>query len=296
MINRWRRARRHRNGVRRGQSLVEFALILPAFLLLVVAALDLGRLFYAQMTITNAAREGALQAALDSSSFDPAQGCTDSNPIMCRVLTESADSFYTIASSDVSLSCSPAACSSAPVLGDMATVTVQGHFTLITPIVSSFTGGSVIGIASWATAQRDVEPDVGLGPSPSPTPTPAPTGTPTPTVSPTPTPSPPVCTAPVARFTASPTGGTYYQNDQHPGTLFTFTDTSTLTPIDGCTTVWSWDFGDGAGATGQGPQAHIYTAKGLGPNKTYTVTLVVSVSNGVDPTLTASWSVEVGVS
>jgi len=42
----------------RGQSLVEFALILPLFVLLVVGVFDLGRAFFAYIAISNAAREG----------------------------------------------------------------------------------------------------------------------------------------------------------------------------------------------------------------------------------------------
>lgn len=42
-----------------GQELVEFALVLPLLLLLVFGAVDLGRLFHAYITISNAAREGA---------------------------------------------------------------------------------------------------------------------------------------------------------------------------------------------------------------------------------------------
>ena len=45
--------------VRRGQGLVEFALILPVVALIIFGALDLGRAFYASITVTNAAREGA---------------------------------------------------------------------------------------------------------------------------------------------------------------------------------------------------------------------------------------------
>ena len=41
-----------------GQSLVEFALILPLFVLLVVGVFDLGRAFFAYIAISNAAREG----------------------------------------------------------------------------------------------------------------------------------------------------------------------------------------------------------------------------------------------
>jgi hypothetical protein len=43
----------------RGQELMEFAIVLPLLLLIVFGVLDLGRLFHALITITNAAREGA---------------------------------------------------------------------------------------------------------------------------------------------------------------------------------------------------------------------------------------------
>ena len=44
---------------RRGQSLVEFALILPAFLLMAVMVFDLGRAVYYSSVLHNAAREAA---------------------------------------------------------------------------------------------------------------------------------------------------------------------------------------------------------------------------------------------
>ena len=44
---------------RKGQSLVEFALLLPVFVLAVVVVFDLGRAIYYYSAIHNAAREGA---------------------------------------------------------------------------------------------------------------------------------------------------------------------------------------------------------------------------------------------
>jgi Flp pilus assembly protein TadG len=44
---------------RSGQELVEFAVVLPFLLVVVVGVLDLGRAFHAVITITNVAREGA---------------------------------------------------------------------------------------------------------------------------------------------------------------------------------------------------------------------------------------------
>ena len=43
----------------RGQSLLELALLMPLILLLVMGALEFGRLIFTQIVITNAAREGA---------------------------------------------------------------------------------------------------------------------------------------------------------------------------------------------------------------------------------------------
>ena len=54
----------HRNR-ERGQSLVEFALILPIFLLFIFGILDLGRAVYAYHTLNNAAREAGRVAMVD---------------------------------------------------------------------------------------------------------------------------------------------------------------------------------------------------------------------------------------
>jgi uncharacterized protein (UPF0333 family) len=51
----------------RGQSLIEFALLLPLLLVLIVSAIEFGRLFYTKIVITNAAREGAYYYAADPS-------------------------------------------------------------------------------------------------------------------------------------------------------------------------------------------------------------------------------------
>ena len=48
----------------RGQSLVEFALVLPIFLVLVLGIIDFGLGLKSWITITNAAREGARYAAV----------------------------------------------------------------------------------------------------------------------------------------------------------------------------------------------------------------------------------------
>jgi len=54
-----------------GQTLVEFAFVLPILLLLMVAIIDFGILFYSQMAVSNAAWEGARAGA---TIIDPSRG------------------------------------------------------------------------------------------------------------------------------------------------------------------------------------------------------------------------------
>ena len=51
-----------------GQSMVEFALVLPVLLLLLCGIVDFGWIYYNQITLNNAAREGARYAVIH---YDP---------------------------------------------------------------------------------------------------------------------------------------------------------------------------------------------------------------------------------
>jgi len=57
---------RHPRSTEIGQSLVEFSLVLPIFLVLIFGLVDFGRAFYTWLIVTEAAREGARAAAVQS--------------------------------------------------------------------------------------------------------------------------------------------------------------------------------------------------------------------------------------
>src|SRR4051794_32569152 len=84
----------------RGQSIMELAIIAPVLLVLLAAAVDLGRLFYSQITINNAAREGALAAAQNPTKYEPGQNCVppshgpNTNAVICAVQRETASSAF----------------------------------------------------------------------------------------------------------------------------------------------------------------------------------------------------------
>ena len=275
----------------RGQSLVEFALILPILMLFFATTLDLGRLALAELSIENSAREGAFQAAKTPTDINNTQPCpadASSNKIICRVQLEAKSSGITIAPADVSATCSVPGCATG--LGNRVTVAVVGHFQLLTPILAPFFGGTTaVTFTRSSTSQIETLPAPPTAGPISITPTPAPTATASPTASAsgspgasptasasataTPTPSPtPNCTLPSAGFTytVSPDTGVA------PVTLtVSNTTTSPFCPI----TSWFWKFGDSTTSTELAPPPHVYVAKG-----NYKVTLTVTNAAGTDTT------------
>ncbi len=251
----------------RGQALVELALVTPILLLLLLGAIDLGRLFYARITVANAAREAAMVAASTPTSYTAGAACSASNRVMCAATRESSGSFVTVAPADVVLACAP---SCAKTNGNRVTVTVTGHFEVLTPIIWVFTGGPNVTFNQSATADIIVLPAAASGPTPAPTvaPTVAPTGSIAPTPSPTVAPTP-VCSASVSF--------TYTQQNRNRPVVFT----STSTPTSGACaiTYWRWEFGNGQWAAGNLPStSHDYGSANQG--KTFNVTLTVTTPGG----------------
>ncbi len=134
---RFHRSTRHRG---RGQSLVEFALVIPIFLLIMVAIFDLGRAVFAYNSVTNAAREGARFAAVNQSSaliiqhaINQTQIAETAGPnvtVTFRSSTPNADYRTNAVCTTLDLDC-------------VAVVTYQTTFRPITPLIANilFSGG-----------------------------------------------------------------------------------------------------------------------------------------------------------
>jgi Flp pilus assembly protein TadG len=114
----------------KGQSLVEVALVLPVVLVILAIVLDLGRLYYVAVALTDAAGEGATYAAIN-----PA----DTTGAITRA-QEASGGFVQIDTGMVTVD-APAMAAGAPV-----TVTVQYDFKLATPIPYMIFGESFDGI------------------------------------------------------------------------------------------------------------------------------------------------------
>src|SRR4051812_5895809 len=121
--------RRHHS---RGQGLVEFALVFPILILLLIAVFDLGRLVFAYNDITNAARSGARVAIVDQTN----------NVARTAVINQAtslglkpADVTIDYLTSDLS-----APCPSPKQLGCVAHIKVNFAWRAITPIIGSIVG------------------------------------------------------------------------------------------------------------------------------------------------------------
>jgi len=131
----------------RGQALVETALVLPVFILILVALFDFGRAIYTYNTVANAARSGVRTAVINQIQTSP--DCDETRPTVNAANPHSSISACAVRSgasigvvaSDVSVSYAPPAgvtytCSPVKV-GCIATVTVQHSWSPITPIIST---------------------------------------------------------------------------------------------------------------------------------------------------------------
>lgn len=88
-----------------GQGLVEFALILPILLLLVLGALDLGRAFFVKVVLENSAREGAYYMVYNTSDgIKTVSGVTFASA-KAAVQKEAGTSGLTIPLANISVKC-----------------------------------------------------------------------------------------------------------------------------------------------------------------------------------------------
>jgi Flp pilus assembly protein TadG len=78
------RSRRHDS---RGQALVEFALVVPIFVLVLLGLFDMGRAVLYYSTISNASREAVRLAIVDQDTADVRQAAISSASAVMRVST-----------------------------------------------------------------------------------------------------------------------------------------------------------------------------------------------------------------
>ena len=247
-----RRRHRHGRSVSRGQSLVEFAIVLPILLLLTLVALDFGRVYLGWINLQSMSRIAANLAANNPTAW---QGGGDANvkakyqnqirsdavatncqlPLVAGVRTAPAPVF-----SDANAN------GSTSDIGDSATVSLSCSFDLITPGIKNIVGGSLtVSASSVFPVKSGMTSAMSSGPS---------------------------GTAPNAAFTGNGMLAPSTLTGVAPFTV-EFRDTSGGNP-----TSWLWTFpDDNTTSTLQDPLNHTFQTPG-----TYIVTMTATNAWGTD--------------
>jgi Flp pilus assembly protein TadG len=154
-------SKRHRT---RGQTMVEFALIFPILVLLLLIAVDFGRVFLGWVSLNNAARVGANYAAANPQD------------------TWGPGSDYQVLMNDNvgAINCTraptdPPTFGPTKAPGEIVTVDLTCSFPVITPLIGAFFPGGAVTVASSAAfpitfgCLVDCSPGTGGPPPPAPT-------------------------------------------------------------------------------------------------------------------------------
>lgn len=127
MRRRMRRSMRRLLRSERGASAVEFAMILPILVLLVVGIAEFGRAFQVKGTLAAAAREGVRTMALQN------------DQAAARTMVENVAASLNPAVTDADISISPAACPTTYPNNTDVTLTISYHL----PFFTGFFGSGV---------------------------------------------------------------------------------------------------------------------------------------------------------
>ncbi len=246
----------------RGQALVEFALVIPILALLLVMAIDFGRVFFEVVALQNAARIGADYAASHADAWNgPPSGDEMNEQAHYQALVLGDLQGHTCVLDPLQ----------DPVFssfddGALAYVRLDCKFGLVTPLAEQVLGGpAAISARADFAVNRTINPNLPESSIPPPN----------------------LCSGPEADFATDPGTSAPGTNTVHinAGDEVAFTDTSTFE--GGCDITLSWDFDDGppiADSADPTP-SHVFADPG-----TFTVTLTVTNAGGSD---TATVTVDV---
>lgn len=156
MASRLRPSHTLRRPRRRGQAVVEFALILPLLLLLTIGVVDLARIFSSYIALVDGVREASLYAALGTNNTKWCTVQPDTDAVACPpgsdpLVNESADPnniAYQINSAGLDVAgidmwapvCTPDPCDATSVVR----ITATYEMDLLTPILGDILGQNVV--------------------------------------------------------------------------------------------------------------------------------------------------------
>lgn len=260
---------RYRRKPTLGQALVEMAIVMPVLILLLVMAIDFGRVFFGWVALQNAVRIGADLAAQSNTSWPPADNTEPENLALTRyqeLITQDlqhANCIFTTPHEDPSFTDLDG--DGKIEYGDLATVEIRCSFGLITPLADSVLGGPVQMFASSTFAVNGVV--VRGVPDPPP-------------------PADPCGSAPNASFETDPapsSGGRVNDDSATVGSVanpFVVDFTANAESTEFCTVTYAWDIDGTPAGTDRELLDQQFTDPPGGGHTDYTVRLTVASSPG----------------
>ena len=240
----------------RGQAIVELAFLLPVLLLMVLAAVDFGRVFLGWVVLNNAARVGANYAASNPMAWGTPGDANEQAEYLALVNAERVDAYDSLSN-----------CQAVPNpvfpngkdLGDLAVVQLDCQFEPLTPLIGQIFEASG---NQFTVSARSVFPIRS-----------AISAVTAPTVD-------PICATPLFNWSFP---------DPEDWHIVQFTDFSENAPE-----AWSWDFGDGSPGTIEQSPEHVFADDGTfavtltvdpGTGCEQSLRLDVLVEEGAEPPL-----------
>lgn len=123
----------------RGQALVEFALVLPILILVLVMIFDGGRLVFAYNTVNNAAREGGREATINQTLGD-IQARAAQHAVALDLQPSAVYVDYRLATDPDNDDSCDAAVGTPSIVGCLAVVRVTYDWVAATPVISNIIG------------------------------------------------------------------------------------------------------------------------------------------------------------
>lgn len=121
-----------RRGRPRGQALVEFALVIPIFVLLIFGLVDLGRAVFVNNSVAEAARDGARHASVQARAYDSASRDAVEDWVLDRL--------EGVPNPSVTVECTPVTPALGCTVNDIVVVTVHSDMEWVTPIIGNLMG------------------------------------------------------------------------------------------------------------------------------------------------------------
>jgi len=126
-------------GASRGQTLVEFALVLPLLILLIAGIFDFGRAIYGYNTVLNASREAARVAIVHQTASTIKQQAVDHAVALGLSPSDVTVDYRTAAAPNTSGSCN-SKLGTPQIVGCVAVVRVDYTYEASIPIITALVG------------------------------------------------------------------------------------------------------------------------------------------------------------